>query len=111
MYSVINLLVNKFTDSVLGMIMGDVVLRFSHSTIKAINIYRQAADDEKFIDGIQVKVTPTQKEAIRKICAENGLDLSTFCREAVNCFIDLFPYRTKIKTHHRLIRQILDNLS
>ena len=61
--------------------MVDVVLRISNGTINAINIYRQAADDEKFIDGIQIKVTPTQKESIRKICAENRLDLSTYkCR-------------------------------
>jgi hypothetical protein len=93
------------------MIMVDVVLRISNSTINAINIYRQAADDEKFIDGIQIKVTPTQKEAIRKICAENRLDLSTFGREAVDCFIDLFPYKDKIKKHHRLLRQVLDGLS
>jgi hypothetical protein len=91
--------------------MGNVVLRFSNNTIQAINIYRQAADEEKFVGGFQVKVTPTQKEAIRKICIENGLDLSTFGREAVDCFIDLFPYKDKIKKHHRLLRQVLDGLS
>jgi hypothetical protein len=91
--------------------MSEISVRISNVTVEAINIYRRAASDEKFIDGLQAKLTPSQKEAIRNICNQNGLDMSTFAREAITTYIDLFPYKQKIRKHHRLLRQVLDGLS
>lgn len=87
------------------------MIRFSHSTIQQVNIYRSAPESEKFIGGIQVKLTPSQKEAIRKICAEHGLDMSTFARDALTSYIDLWPYKDKIDRHHRLLRSFLHALT
>jgi hypothetical protein len=84
--------------------------RMSPITIKCINIYREAAGSEKCVDGIQVKLSPGQKEAVRKICSENNMDMSTFAREAVSVFIDLWPYREKIQKHHRTLRGLLEIL-
>ena len=91
--------------------MSDISVRINNVTVEAINIYRRAATDEKCIDGLQAKLTPSQKEAIRTICNENGLDMSTFAREAISFYIDIFPYKQKIHKHHRLLRHILDGLS
>ena len=86
-------------------------LRFSGATIQQINIYRAAPSSEKFIDGVQAKLTPSQKEALRRICADNGLDMSTLVREALTFYIDLWPYKGKIERHHRVLRKLLDSLS
>ena len=92
--------------------MGDrQTLRFSGATIQQINIYRSAPETEKFIDGVQAKLTPSQKEALRRICTENNLDMSTIVREALTFYIDLWPYKEKIDRHHRVLRKLLDSLS
>lgn len=89
-----------------------VNVRFNGTTIQQVNIYRQApGSGEKITDGIQAKLTPSQKEAIRRICSENGMDMSTFARDAITSYIDLFPYKEKIERHHRLLRLVLDGLS
>lgn len=87
-------------------------MRISIQSAQQINIYRSAPESgEKFLDGVQAKLTPSQKEALRAICAENGLDMSTFAREAITAYIDLFPYKDKIERHHRLLRSLLDRLA
>ena len=92
--------------------MNDGVIRFSGATIQNVNIYRNAPGcGEKFLDGIQAKLTPGQKEAIRMICLEHGMDMSTFARDAITSYVDLFPYKKKIEKHHRLLRLVLDGLS
>lgn len=88
-----------------------MVIRFSGNTIHQINIYRQAAVGEKITDGVQAKLTPTQKDAVRRICAENGLDMSTFARDAISFYIDLFPYKEKIEKHRRVLRSVLDSMA
>ena len=92
--------------------MTDQGLKFSGATIQCINIYRSAPEHgEKFIDGVQAKLTPSQKEAFRKLCLENGMDMSTLARDAISYYLDLFPYKDKIDRHRRLLRQVLDGLS
>ena len=85
-------------------------LKFSKNTIHQINIYRDAAKTESKTDGVQAKFSPTQKEAINSICKEHNLKASKFLREALDFYIDLFPYRNKIKRHGDFIRETLSRL-
>lgn len=86
-------------------------LVFSKNIIHQINVYRESAKVESRTEGSQVKLTPTQKVAIKKICEEFGYDISAFIRDALDSWIDLFPYKRKMERHRRLIRSILDRLS
>lgn len=83
-------------------------LKFSKSTIHNINIYREAADSESKTEGCQVKLSPTQKEAIKNICKEHNLNASTFLRDALDSYIGLFPYRSKLKKYRLDIRRFLE---
>ena len=83
-------------------------LNFSKSTIQNINIYREAAESESKTEGCQVKLSPTQKEALKNICKEHNLNASTILREALDFYIELFPYRSKLEKHRKNIRWFLD---
>jgi hypothetical protein len=88
------------------------MIKFNGVTIQNVNIYRSAiGNGEKIVSGVQAKLTPSQKEAIRQICHENGLDMSAFARDAITAYLDLFPYKEKIERHRRLLREILHRLS
>ena len=82
---------------------------FSSNTIKQVNIYRDAPATESLTDGAQVKLTPTQKQALLNICNEHDLKASTILREALDFYIDLFPYRKKLQKHRRWLRETLKN--
>lgn len=86
-------------------------LSFSKSTIHNINIYRESPKKESCTSGHSVKLTPTQKQAVDSICREYGMPISTFLREALDAYIDLFPYRKKLAKHRRMIREIRKNLT
>ena len=86
-------------------------LTFSKSTIQNINIYRESPKNESCTSGHHVKLTPTQKQAIESICREHGISVSAFLREALDAYIDLFPYRDKLIRHRRMIREIVENLT
>ena len=87
-------------------------LHFSNNTIQNINIYRKAAETESIGgDGFNVKFSPTQKKAIQAIIREHNMSASTFLREALDVYIDIFPYRKKIMKHHRFLRDLLNKLS
>jgi len=86
-------------------------LKFSDCTIKNINLYREAPKTESTTDGAQVKLTPSQQVAIKAICKEHNLKVSTLIREALDNYIDLFPYREKLSRHRRLLRDLIDKLS
>ena len=86
-------------------------LIFTKNTIENINIYREASISESKTAGTQVKLTPSQLEAIKSICREHGMDASTFLREALDFWLDLFPYQQKLKKHHRFIRSVLERLT
>lgn len=92
--------------------MGDNVIRFDGATIQNVNIYRNAlAGGEKFLEGVNAKLTASQKEALRGICNDHGMDMSAFARDAITFYLDLFPYKDKIEKHKRLLRQIVGELS
>jgi hypothetical protein len=92
--------------------MEELVVRIEGGTVRDIKIYRESADaGEKFLDGIQAKLTYAQKEAVRRICHDNGLDMSAFARDAISAYIDLFPYKEKFERHRRVLRAVLDGLS
>jgi hypothetical protein len=82
----------------------------TNSTVENINVYRVAKKDESFTEGSQAKFAPSQKDAIQKICREHGFSVSEFLRDAVDVYIDLFPYKTKIEEHRRLLRLFLHKL-
>lgn len=86
-------------------------LHFSQNTIRNIKIYHASERNESKTEGVLAKFTPTQKEAIRSICKEHNLNASTFLREALDFYIELFPYRDKIKRHSELLREVLSSLS
>jgi GH24 family phage-related lysozyme (muramidase) len=86
-------------------------LTFSQNTIQQINVYHQAPVSESATDGAQVKLTPTQKEALRSICAEHNIGMSTFLRDALDAYIELFPFRDKIAKNKQLLRALLNSLS
>lgn len=85
-------------------------LDFTHNTIQQINIYQEAGKTESKTDGHQVKVSPTQKEALANIRKERGIDASTFFREAMDFYLDHYKYRRKIEKHKTLLHQILESL-
>jgi hypothetical protein len=64
-----------------------------------------------YTGGAQVKLSPTQLEALKSICKEHNFNASTFLREAIDTYIDIFPYRSKLKRHRRLLRALVDKLS
>jgi len=87
-------------------------LIFSQNTIHNINLYREAPQKESIgEDGFNVKFTPTQKEALKNIIKEHNMSASTFLREAMDFYIDLFPYREKILAHRRFLRDFLNRLA
>ena len=92
--------------------MEELVIRLEGNTIRDIKIYREAPESgEKFLDGIQAKLTYSQKEAVRRICHDNGMDMSTFARDAISAYIDMFPYKEKIERHRRALRAVLESMS
>jgi len=89
-------------------------LNFSQNTIHNINIYQEAAKQEALgVSGssVTVQFTPTQKEAIHSICKEHNLKASSFIREMVDTYLELFPMIGKIKKHKDFLPVLLDKLS
>jgi hypothetical protein len=85
-------------------------LNFSKNTIRQINIFRTAPSNESKTDGSQVKLCPSQKEAIRSLCKEHNMAASTFIYDAIENYIDLFPYREKLKRHRQVLHMVIQNL-
>lgn len=90
--------------------MEQLRLKFSKSTIHNIKIYQEAAKSESRTDGSQVKLTPTQKQAIQSICKEQGINVSAFIYDALDSHIEFFPYKNKIKRHKQLLLNMLKSL-
>ena len=85
---------------------------FSDSTIHNINIYHEAPKNESIgPDGILAKFTPTQIEALKNIMKEHNVKGSTFLREDMDTYIELFPFKDKIQKHKEFIITMLRNLS
>ena len=87
-----------------------LTIKFSDNLIEQVNIFRNAKGESKTAS-ITHKLKPSQKLAIKTICTELEIDVSGFVNEAVEQYIDLFPYRKKMIRHHRLLRSFLDSLS
>ncbi len=87
-------------------------LIFSKNTIRNINIYRSAAENESIgDDGYNVKFTPTQKEALKNIFREHNVKASSFIRDAMDFYIGIFPYREKLSRHRDFLTDFLKRLS
>lgn len=84
---------------------------FSQNTIRQINIYHNSEKTESLTDGHQVKLTPTQKQAIISICREHNVPISTFLRNALDLYLELFPYRDKVFAHKSEIINLLKILN
>lgn len=84
---------------------------FAENVKKQIVNYHEATKQESRTDGAQVKLTPTQKAALASICREEGIGVSTFIAQALDCYIEIFPYRHKIKKHHDTILSLLESMS
>ena len=93
--------------------MCQIKLDFTKSTIRNINQYFQASENESLDPntGFTVKFTPTQKQALKNIMREHNIQASTFLREAMDVYIEIFPYRDKIKRHKGLLNDLLSRLS
>lgn len=92
--------------------MSQRALNFSKNTIKQINIYHESAKAESIGEqGFNVKFTPTQKAALQNIMREHNIKASTFLREAMDIYIEIFPFRDKIKRHNGLLKNLLSSLS
>ncbi|MCK5605982.1 hypothetical protein KAR91_29055 [Candidatus Pacearchaeota archaeon] len=92
-------------------------LKFSKNTIHNINIYHKASKTESIgsnngqTSSINVQFTPTQRQALLNILKEHNIKASTFIREMVDTYIELFPYREKIKNHKKTLIEILKSFS
>jgi len=85
-------------------------LDFTSNTIHQINIYHEAERTESKTDGMQLKLSPTQKEAIKNIIREYGIDGSTFLRDALNTYLEIFPYKDKLLKHKDLLAELINRL-
>lgn len=86
-------------------------IEFSKNTIRNINVYTEAAKTESRTDGSQVKLTATQKEALKSICKEQNISISSFIADALETYIQIFPYKNKIQKHKDLLLNILNNFT
>jgi hypothetical protein len=88
-------------------------IEFSKNTIQNINQYFQASEEESLGQqtGFNVKFTPTQKQALQNIMREHNIKASTFLREAMDVYIDIFPFRNKIQRHKGFLKDLLSKLS
>ena len=95
-----------------------LTLKFSKNTIHNINVYHEASKTESVgsnnsgkTSSINVQFTPTQKQALLNIFKEHNIKASTFIREMVDTYIELFPYREKIRNHKETLIKILESFS
>jgi len=52
----------------------------------------------------------TKKEAIKNIIREYGIDGSTFLRDALNTYLEIFPYKDKLLKHKDLLAELINRL-
>ena len=83
---------------------------FSKNTIQQINVYHQAPQSESKTDSLTMKLTPTQKEALKNIARERNIGASSFIQEAMDIYIHIYPFREKLQRHHDLLINLLSSL-
>lgn len=88
---------------------------FNAPVNKVINQNFRKFDDsirtESKTSSVTVKLTETQKEILKDICFDNGIDVSAFVNQAVSVYIKVFPYREKVRRYSDLLIQLLSNLT
>ena len=78
-------------------------LVFSEQTEQQIVNYYEAPLTESKTDGAQVKLTTTQKIALKSICAEQGIGVSTFISEAIEHRLKILQYGDKWDRYEKAI--------
>ena len=86
-------------------------LLFSKNRIETVNIYRESIKSESKTEGAQVKLTATQKMAIKAICQESGIGMSTFIADAIEAYIQFYDLKDKFCKHGDFLRSMLERLS
>jgi len=86
-------------------------LVFAENVRQQIVNYHESPKQESRTAGAQVKLTPTQKQALTSICKENGIGVSTFIAEALDVWIELYPHKNKLTRHRDTLLSLLQNLS
>ena len=76
-----------------------------------IQKYDDAPKTESKTIGVTVKLTETQREVLKDICFDNGLDVSSFINHAISCYIKVFPYRDKLAKHQDILSGLMQRLS
>jgi len=84
---------------------------FTQNTIHNINIYHEASKTESRTESSGVKLSPTQKEALKSISQEHGIGTSTFIAEAIDFYLEMLPHVPKIQRHKELLHQLLNGLT
>ena len=76
-----------------------------------IQRYDDSPKNESKTIGVTVKLTETQREVLKTICFDNGIDVSAFINQAISSYIKIFPYRDKLSRHTDLLSFLLQRLS
>lgn len=74
--------------------------------------FAESTRSESKTDSITVKLTARQKQLIQDVCFEaGGIGASTFANQAIECFLDIHPYKEKIHRHRAFLVDLLERLS
>jgi hypothetical protein len=93
----------------------DSYIRENHGTVnvnitKQVEAFREAPRTESKTDGSQVKLTATQKVALRTICDQIGIGVSTFISRAIDDQLEILPRREKLLRYKETVFAMLDTL-
>lgn len=75
-----------------------------------VNIFKESTKTESKTEGAQVKLTATQKAALRSVCQNEGVGVSTWIADAIELKLQLAPYMDKIKKYRPAIVSLLHRL-
>ena len=73
--------------------------------------FREARKTESRTDQSTVKLTATQKMAVKKAAEDLGVGCSTFIEQALELYFEVYPYASKFQRHKNLILSFLEGLS
>lgn len=77
---------------------------------KTLEAYRDAPRSESKTDGCQVKLTETQKAALRAVCSELGVGLSTFISRAIETQLRILPIEERLWRYEQAVVALLSSL-
>lgn len=84
---------------------------FAQKVKKQIVHYHESTKTESRTDSASVKLTATQKAALTAICNEAGIGVSTFIAQALDAWIELYPFQYKLVKHRDMLLALLKSLS